>query len=73
MTGLPVGVEDSEKDRLRSHIETLKELVRMDWVRMAAEHMTPKERRELRSLITACIADLVNIGARLEKLDADRT
>ena len=45
----------------------------MDWVRMAAEHMTPKERQELRSLITACIADLVNIGARLEKLDADRT
>ncbi len=44
MPGLPVESEDSEKDRLRSHIETLKELKRMDWVRMAAEHMTPKER-----------------------------
>ena len=68
---LPVPL--SAADQLRIHLDTLKELIRLDWVRMAKAVMTRDERRELREQITACSVALLAIVKRLEKLDAGRT
>ncbi len=63
----------SEADQLRIHLDTLKESIRLDWVRMAEAVMTRDERRELREQITACSVALLAIAKRLDKLDAGRT
>ena len=63
----------SEADQLRIHLDTLKESIRLDWVRMAEAVMSRDERRELREQITACSVALLAIVKRLEKLDAGRT
>lgn len=79
MSGLPFNDNEqlptppAEADQLRIHLDTLKESIRLDWVRMAEAVMTRDERRELREQITACSLALLAIVKRLEKLDAGRT
>lgn len=79
MAGIPFNDYDqlpdplSEADQLKIHLDTLKESIRLDWVRMAEAVMTRDERRELRKQFNACCADLLEIVMRLERLDADRT
>jgi hypothetical protein len=69
----PLADPMSEKDHLRRHIEVLKEIVRLDWLRMAQEHMTPEERSELREEINATANELVGIASQLTDMDASRT
>jgi hypothetical protein len=62
----------TDREKLQQDIDTLKEGVRLAWLDLASNPMTPGERIELRKHVTALVGELTGLLERLDQLDSQQ-
>jgi hypothetical protein len=74
MSDIPVDPDElrdpmSPREQMTANIAIIKDAIKLDWVRMAEDAMTPEEREELRAQIKEWTDDLATLAARLGQID----
>ena len=69
MSNIPVDPDEirdpmSPREQIMANVAVIKEAIKLDWVRMAEDGMTPEERQALRAQINEWSADLANLATR---------
>jgi hypothetical protein len=60
----------ADTEKLRRDIDTLREVIRLDWFDLASRPVSAEERQQTRVHIQHCIRDLADLLVRLEAPDA---